>query len=146
MAAVLLVSAASGVTLPAIGMGAVGVLPLAAALVDAVRMRRRFDAGRADAGDDRDGSPLAVEAGLRDWLDDKAESLAEREQEINTKALALQQWMQFPDAINFSVASPGRDNSPPTGPVPVSDDPMARQSDVEAQAGSGIIVHEGLRG
>lgn len=126
LAAVLLVSAAAGIRLPAIGMGAVGLLPLAAAMVDAVRLRRRFGAGKT-SGDPENGSPTGIDPSeLRDWLDDKADSLAEREQEINAQSLALQQWMQFPDAIDFRVALSVDGNPQAPGPVGATDDPMAR--------------------
>lgn len=101
VAAVLVVFAISGLPVPKIGLGAIGILPLAAALVDAVRLRSRSAAGGAGQGGPNVDGTLIPRDEFNEWLDERAESLAAREQEINLRALALQQWMQFPDAIDF---------------------------------------------
>lgn len=92
-------------SVPRIGLGALGLLPLAAAMVDAIRLRHRSAVG---GGRDRQpGSP--VENVLSDkeveaWLNEQVESLALRQRELNARALAITQWMQFPDAIDFHAA------------------------------------------
>ncbi|MCO8120292.1 hypothetical protein NHH03_00990 [Stieleria sp. TO1_6] len=133
VASVLVVSAISGIRLPSTGLGALGFLPLAAALVDAVRLsgrrprdRKRRD-GAGQGGSDGPTNPLDDEQiELKDWLQEKANSLTTREQALNARALALQQWMQFPDAIGFRDALPGASIPPPDATLPAANDPMAR--------------------
>lgn len=124
LATVMILFAVTGVEIPGVGLGALGMLPLAAALVDAVRLRHKYLAGAESHDDGGDGAKSDSE--LQEWLVEQADSLKTREQEINSRALALQQWMQFPDAIDFS-----RDEGSPEEQIrhqqrPVEDDPMTR--------------------
>ncbi|QDV46779.1 hypothetical protein Enr13x_66880 [Stieleria neptunia] len=140
VAIVLMVVAVSGAPIPNVGLGALGLLPLAAALVDAVRLRTKFASGGPDrddgAGQGGAGLAGADRSELGEWLAEKAESLAAQEQELNARALSLQQWMQFPDAIDFKntdfrntdvLDHDARRRARPSDTPEISaDDPMAR--------------------
>lgn len=109
----------TGTKVPSIGLAAMGLVPLAAAFVDAIRMQGSVRSGTelagksfSDVAGHGDGagqggalSPPA-EAELRAWVHERTQQLNERERELNVRSLALQQWMQFPDAIDFQ----SRDN------------------------------------
>lgn len=129
VAIVLMVVALSGAPIPNIGLGALGLLPLAAALVDAVRLKTKYASGRPnrDDGAGQGGANQTTpQSELQEWLIEKAESLAAQEQELNARALSLQQWMQFPDAIDFKNTDPSRRPPPSETPEISVDDPMAR--------------------
>ncbi|KAA5544411.1 hypothetical protein FYK55_08735 [Roseiconus nitratireducens] len=123
LSVVLLVGALPGVTLPRAGLGALGLLPLAAALVDAIRLRHRIDEDQDEANSDAQRQHDRSE--LAQWVRDKAELLSARERSINSRALALQQWLQFPDAISFDTSVSPSGRSAATGDRLVFD-PMAR--------------------
>lgn len=128
MAAVLLMFAMTGIQIPSVGLGALALLPLAAALVDAVRMRRKLSSGgEGQGGGPKSDQSVEVEnAQLQEWLEDKAESLTDREQQLNARGLALQQWMQFPDAIDFYESQADAKNPEAVESSVLADDPMAR--------------------
>lgn len=111
------------VEVPRIGLGALGLLALAAALVDAVRLaggtrfgrqngtgagQGGFGAGQGGSGTDRSGVPTKVPRpateDVEQWLGEQAQLIAARQQELNERALAIQQWMQFPDALDLRSA------------------------------------------
>ncbi|QEG02093.1 hypothetical protein Mal15_61760 [Stieleria maiorica] len=130
VAIVLVVFAVSRTPIPNIGLGALGLLPLAAALVDSVRLKSKFAAagskqtgGAGQGGADSAGDDAA---GLAEWLDQRAESLAVRERDLNGRALSLQQWLQFPDAIDFKHPDDLRPRPQQDLPTISADDPMAR--------------------
>jgi hypothetical protein len=126
VAIVLLVFAFSGVRIPGVGLGAMGLLPLSAALVDAIRMRRRFESGGAGQGGGWAGEVAVEDSDLQEWLEEKAESLSARERELNARALALQQWMQFPDVMDFKCPHTVTPDASPVDSEISDDDPMAR--------------------
>ncbi|MEL6105961.1 MAG: hypothetical protein AAFU85_07990 [Planctomycetota bacterium] len=121
---VMLVAALAGWKIPAYGLATLGVLPLAAAIGDVVRFEKFGGAGQGTANELTAPQELDDQE-LRAWLEDKVATIASREQTLNAQALALQQWMQFPDAIAFDPAD---------GPVrqreeEVRLDPMARHDE-----------------
>ncbi len=134
VAIVLMVVAVSGAPIPNIGLGALGLLPLAAALVDAVRLKTKFASGGPirDNGAGQGGAGQTTpRSELGEWLEEKAEALAAQEQELNARSLSLQQWLQFPDAIDFKTTDfrntdPRRRSPPSDTPEISADDPMAR--------------------
>ena len=124
VAVTLMLVALSSWNPPPTALAALGILPLAAAIADAVRLRRRD--GGAGQGSETEIAPPAEldESELREWLEEKIGALTAREQAIQTRAIALQQWMQFPDAIEFDTKSLG-----PKSAEKASDDnkdPLAR--------------------
>ncbi len=132
VAIVLIIFAVSRIPIPNIGLGALGLLPLAAALVDSVRLKGKFAAagskrtgGAGQGGRDKAGRSSDA-AELTEWLDQRAESLAVRERDLNARALSLQQWLQFPDAIDFKHPDDLRPRPQQDVPAISADDPMAR--------------------
>lgn len=131
MAIVLMTSMVTDADIPRAGLGALAMLPLAAALVDSVRLYRGRPANISGPDGDGGREGQGSDSDLKEWLEERASALNAREQELNTKALALQQWMQFPDVIDFrqdAQAGPGersRGAAHDQGPT-VSVDPMAK--------------------
>lgn len=127
LATVMLAFAMTGVSLPSVGLGALAFLPLSAALVDAIRLRRKMASTREGQGGDNIPFDTAEpdKAELQQWLEEKAETLTARELTLNTRALALQQWMQFPDAIDFHKQQ-GTHQTATAGSNEIDDDPMAQ--------------------
>ena len=141
LAGVLLVHALTGRALSATATGALAFLPLAAALVDSIRLRRRADQNGAEQGtagqlDERLAGRLAGQlAGqlddsslnkeLRDWLARRDEELTLRQQQVATQAMAVKQWLQFPDAIDFRD-DVFRDDSTTSDSSQPADDPLAK--------------------
>ncbi|TWU08311.1 hypothetical protein [Stieleria varia] len=118
---VLLVSALAsylGVwTAPAIAWIALSALSLLAAGIDSLRLTRRCSRPGP-------GSESAPEQFAR-WIQQQSDDLLARERTINAKALALQQLMQFPDALDLGRGTADVLAHEKT-PGPGSIDPMAR--------------------
>ncbi|MEM6366002.1 MAG: hypothetical protein AAF745_16355, partial [Planctomycetota bacterium] len=113
---VMIVAATLGRPLPAAGMAAIALLPISAAIVDAVRLR-------PPQVDSPDGQQM------NEWLRDQASALAIRESKLQDRALALQQWMQFPDAMRFSPGSADhsrQDDHSGASTTDATTDPMAK--------------------
>ena len=107
--------------IPGVGLGALAMLPLAAAIVDAVRMRR-------NAAPELSQAPAETE--LREWFEEQTQRLDARRKALSDQSLALHQWLQFPDAISFDRQHVGATGSAATEPpVEVArfepDDPLA---------------------
>lgn len=126
---VMLVAAVADWKIPAYGMAALGLLPLAAAIGDAVRFQKGVGAGQGSSLELT--APQELDEGeLREWLEEKVASISARERSLNAQALALQQWMQFPDAIEFDPANePAQSNREDDGHA----DPMARHDEALSQ-------------
>lgn len=106
LAAIASVALITGAQIPRIGLGAMGLVPLAAALVDAIRLQAKprsnaVDSGEHDGAEQGSGHSDSTSQELRDWVQQRSEQLNARERQLNVRSLALQQWMQFPEAIDF---------------------------------------------
>ena len=120
----MMIAAIANWKLPAYGLATLGLLPIAAAIGDAVRLAKSGGAGQGSTRELTAPQELDDQE-LREWLEDKVAAITSREQTLNAQALALQQWMQFPDAIDFDPASGPRPSEADSGHV----DPMAKHDD-----------------
>ncbi|MCD0458486.1 hypothetical protein [Roseiconus lacunae] len=103
-AAVLLTSAFAHWDIPETGQGALGFVILASSLADAVRLSqttRKSRSGQGGADDDSEALALLKDDELRQWLEEQTDQLRSESKRLADRSLALQQWMQFPDAIAF---------------------------------------------
>ncbi|MEM6473151.1 MAG: hypothetical protein AAF802_26555 [Planctomycetota bacterium] len=88
-----------------LALGALGMLPLAAAVVDAVRLLR--PAKTHSLIEPENDRPDAEQ-----WMAEQSEALTKRETELQSLSLSLQQWLQFPPAEDFRVNPiPNEDSS-----------------------------------
>lgn len=89
----------TGYDLSSAGALALGGLPLTAAVLDVVRLLPRSGAKLKQelaAGDSQGG------ADLQQFLQDRADDLTARETQLTEQSLLLQQWLQFPDAMDWN--------------------------------------------
>ncbi|MCC9599776.1 hypothetical protein LOC67_04315 [Stieleria sp. JC731] len=99
-AAVLLTGAILDLDIPAVGQGALGFVILASSIADAIRLAR---GGAGQGGADESSGMLTAytNENLKQWIEEQSTLLQQRSSQLTDRALALQQWMQFPEAINF---------------------------------------------
>ncbi|MEO1524482.1 MAG: hypothetical protein AAFX06_03560, partial [Planctomycetota bacterium] len=125
LCAIVFLAAITNWIIPPYGLAALAVLSLAAAIGDAVRLRTGSGAGQ-DGTHEMIAPQELDDEQLRAWLEDKIGTITSREQALNAQALALQQWMQFPDAMHFD---PIAGQEKPRVDDPVRIDPMARHDE-----------------
>ncbi|MEO1618447.1 MAG: hypothetical protein AAFV88_21520 [Planctomycetota bacterium] len=83
---------------PPVALGALGLAPLAAALVDALRTLRRPTQPIANTE-----TPQMQEA--EDWIKEQSVDLDQKRKRLQEDALSIQQWLQFPQTIDFRAQS-----------------------------------------
>ncbi|MEM0927434.1 MAG: hypothetical protein AAGJ83_15415, partial [Planctomycetota bacterium] len=89
----LTVAALTRFSIPSVALGALGILPLAASLVDAVRLIRLPGKAPSRLPEDR--------AEVQDWITERADELLAKEKTLQSLSLSIQQWLQFPPVIDF---------------------------------------------
>ncbi|MEL7265503.1 MAG: hypothetical protein AAFP69_11955, partial [Planctomycetota bacterium] len=81
-----------------------GVVPILAAVFDLLRIQRLRNLGRSaiapEGSDAVQDAELQIDDETRLWVREQTEQLNERDAAINERALALQQWLQFPTTEN----------------------------------------------
>jgi hypothetical protein len=94
--------------IPTTLLGAAALLPLAAAIVDSIRLNLRNPSDRAASGNGSAAAASLPVEQVEEWLREQSAALLERERVLNARALRLQQWLMFPEATDFQVDSSPR--------------------------------------